>query len=85
MAYPRITFGEIRNFCSVLNRISVCVAETLCYENFESIREVPHTYDGWYLHGFGVTDSEFQEKGRLSLRLCMEFLLSETPWKEAHI
>lgn len=75
----KITFGEIRRLCSVLNRISVCIFESQYYENFESIREVPHRYDALYLYGFGNTDSEFRAEGRLSVRPCLEFVLTERP------
>lgn len=75
----KITFGEIRKFCSVLDRISICMLESQDYENFESIRDVPHRYDALYLYGFGNTKSEFRAEGRLSLWSCLEFVLSEKP------
>ena len=82
MVYPEIIFGEIRKFCSMLDRISVCVVETTQYENYESILDVPHTYDGWYLHGFGLADSEFRVERGLRCWPCIEFMLSETLRKE---
>lgn len=85
MDYPIITFGEIRKFCSVIDRISVCMLETMTYENFESIRDVPHTYDDRYLYGFGGIKSEFQVEGRLKWMPCMELMLSEKPREEENI
>lgn len=82
MTYPAITFGEIRKFCSLLERISVCEVETTRYENYASILEVPHTFDGWYLHGLGLTAGEFGVEGGLRSWPCIEFMLSETPRKE---
>lgn len=82
MTYPAITFGEIRRFCSVIDRVSICMLETLTYENFETIEDVPHTYDSRYLFGFGGIESEFPVGERLRLKLCMEFMLSERPRKE---
>ena len=82
MDYPVITFGEIRKFCSVIDRISVCMLETLTYENFESITDVPHTYDNRYLYGFGVIKSEFDVEGSSFLWRCMEIMLSENPRSE---
>lgn len=75
----KITFGEIRKLCSAADRISVCMLESQDYENFESIWEVPHRYDTLYLYGFGNTDSEFRAEGRLSVRPCLEFVLTEGP------
>ena len=75
----KITFGKIRRFCSVLNRISVCMFESQYYENFESIRAVPHRYDALYRYGFRNTDSGFRAEGRLSVRPCLEFALTERP------
>ena len=44
MKNSSITFGEIRKSCFRIDRISVCVMETLAYQNFISIQDVPHTY-----------------------------------------
>jgi len=77
MDVPAITFGEIRKRCSRIDRISVCNAETTAYENFQSIRDVPHTYDAWYVWGIGGIESEFQEEGRMALLPCLEFLVLE--------
>lgn len=85
MTYPEITFGEIRKLCSRLERISVCEAETTRYESYASIGEVPHTFDSWYLHGFGLTAGDFGVEGDWpSIRSwpCIEFMLSKTPRKE---
>ena len=70
-----IKFGSIRKFCSVIDRVSICRKETLCYENFDSIRQVPDTYNEKYLYGFGVIESEFGD----TLQKCMEIMVSDTP------
>lgn len=70
-----IKFGSIRKFCSVIDRVSICSKETLCYENYESIRLVPHIYDDKYLYGFGVIESEFDG----TFKKCMEIMVSDTP------
>lgn len=70
--YKVILFGEIRPFVSKIDRISICMLETLGLEEFRSINEVPHSYDGKYLRGFGVIGSEFEP-------LCMMITLSDTP------
>lgn len=81
MDASKITFGEIRPFCSLTDRISICRIETQTYENFESIREVPHECDALYLHGFGLIRSEFYIEGQLSCCPCLEIVLSEKPRK----
>lgn len=81
-----IRFGEIRKYCSRIDRVSICVKETLCYENFEYIHQVPDTYDELYLYGFGIILSEFPgENGLRPLEWlgCLEFMLSITPRKDA--
>ena len=77
-----ITFGDIRDYCSRIDKISICMKETLAYQNYSRIDEVPHDYDHLYLYGFGVIDSEFEAKnadGRTLLERCLEFMLSEKP------
>lgn len=70
-----IKFGSIRKFCSTIDRVSICRKETLCYENYETIKEVPHSYDDKYLYGFGVIESEFEA----DIRKCMEIMVSDVP------
>ncbi len=78
-----IRFGDLRRFCDRTNRISICMAKTLEYENYESIDRVPARYDGLYLYGFGVIESEFSEAGGPAYRRCMEIMLSEEPREDA--
>ena len=70
-----ITFGTIRKFCSHIDRISICMKETLQYENFTFIKEVPQTYDKYFLYGFGMIESEFDD----DIKECIEIMLSEEP------
>ena len=80
MKQKGILFGEIRKYCSRIDRVSICMQETLQYENFESILEVPHTYDDKYLYGFGVIESEFDDAPeKFILKQCMEIMLTEKP------
>lgn len=74
-----IQFGTIRKYCSSLDRVSICMRETLSYENFRSIRDVPASYDGFYLFGFGIIDSEFPGERGIRLKKCIEFMLSKEP------
>lgn len=82
-----ITFGVIREYCSRINRISICMKETLEYQNYRFIDQVPHSFDSLYLYGIGPIESEFYgdaglaepSAGSLNVLPCMEFMLSETP------
>ena len=82
-----ITFGEIRRYCALTNRVSICMKETLQYQNFRTIDQVPHSFDPLYLYGIGPIQSEFYGEeglaepsaGDLNFLPCMEFMLSETP------
>ena len=84
-----ITFGVIRRYCARTNRVSICRKETLEYQNFRFIGQVPHSFDPLYLDGVGVIESEFYGEsgladpsaGKLNFLPCMEFMLSETPRK----
>ena len=82
-----ITFGMIRQYCSCINRISICMRETLEYRNYRLIDQVPHRFDSLYLYGIGPIKSEFYGEdsladlsaGALNFLPRMEFMLSETP------
>lgn len=72
-----LTFGGVRALCSRTDRVSICRQEDLRYENFYRSPEVPHTYDAYYLIGFGLVESEFEEDGKTVLLPCLEFGLSK--------
>lgn len=82
-----ITFGVIRQYCSRINRVSICMKETLEYQNFRFIEQVPHSFDQFYLYGIGPIYSEFyggegiadSSAGELNFLPCLELMLSETP------
>lgn len=37
-----IKFGQIRPFFDKTGKVSICMAETLRYENYKYIKDVPH-------------------------------------------
>lgn len=82
MRREAIRFGEIRKYCSLVDPVSICMEETLCYENFKYIHQVPDTYDELYLYGFGIIRSEFPGEQGLRVLECVEFMLSKTPREE---
>ena len=77
-----LTFGDVRDYASRIDRISICMAKTLEYENYTYMDEVPHTYDDLYLHGFGMIDSEEKRSDPVLWTHHLEFFLSDEP-KEA--
>lgn len=78
-----ITFGDIRNYCSRIDKVStICMKETLTYQNYHFIEDVPHDYDRYYLFGFGMIESEFEDEGKILLKRCLEFMLSKEPRKD---
>ncbi|MCI8417529.1 MAG: hypothetical protein HFI33_08575 [Lachnospiraceae bacterium] len=54
-----IKFGELRNYISRIDRVSVCMKDDFSYENFRYIREVPKSYDEYQVYGIGQIESEF--------------------------
>lgn len=85
-----ITFGELRNYLSVLDRLSICMLETSSYNNYMCLKEVQHTYDDYYVYGVGMIESEFYKINKceyaasgdrkdLALVNCIEVMLSEEP------
>ena len=46
-----ITFKELRNY------LSIGMLETLCYENFLFMDDVPYAYDCYYVYGIGMIES----------------------------
>lgn len=85
-----ITFKELRGYLSIIDRLSICMLETLEYENFICIGDVPDTYDKYYIYGIGMIQSEFYEMngsiyaacGELQDLVyldCLEIMLSKEP------
>lgn len=71
----QITFGELRKVLSRINRLSICDKETLSYENFETVRDVPETYDDLIVCGIGTIESEFKRENLgVTLMQCIEIM-----------
>ena len=54
-----ITFKDIRPYISKIDRVSICNKDTLQYENYQFISDVPAKYDNLYLVGIGRKQCEF--------------------------
>ena len=93
-----LRFGELREYISVIDRVSICRQETLQYENYCFIKDVPAKYDELYVYGIGRIQSEFavdelyekmlQAEGAVRMTNgeymleCIEIMVSEKPRKE---
>lgn len=90
-----LKFGELRKYISVIDRVSICRKETLAYDNYCYIKDVPEKYDGLYVYGIGRIQSEFavdeayekvlQAEGKRKFRdgeyllECIEIMVAEKP------
>ena len=74
-----IKFGELRPFFDKTGKVSICMAETLRYENYKYIKDVPHYYDNYYVYGFGIIESEFRDPvtNEMDYFTCEEFMLKK--------
>ena len=92
-----LKFKEFRRYLSVVDRLSICERETLAYQNFANIREVPDIWNECYVYGVGRIESEFmpeqfeldsrEVKGRTLrngsyLLSCIEIIVSKRPRNE---
>ena len=86
-------FKELKPYISKIDRLSVCMKETMRHENYQCLRFVPDKYDEFFVYGIGMIDSEFPIEGEPNvfevkgneigngqyLGKCMEIMLSEQP------
>lgn len=90
-----IKFKDLRKYISVIDRVSICMRETLNYDNYRFIGNVPDKYNDYYVYGIGIIDSEFsieeaflmefkdKEVGNgMFISKCIEIMLSEKPKEE---
>lgn len=74
-----IRFGIIRKYCSRIDKVSICMRETLRYENYLFVEDVPADYDDLYLYGFGIIDSEVTAEHGVRFEKHIEIMLSKEP------
>lgn len=91
-----IQFKDFRKYISQIDRVSICMRETLQYENYRYMRDVPEKYDDYYLYGVGLIESEFKiDESTLESELkdndigigyyfakCIEIVLCDVPRDE---
>ena len=72
-------FKELRTILSRTDRMSVCDKDTLSYENFDTISNVPASYDEMLVCGIGLINSEFHKDNKskdITLLPCIEIVVS---------
>ena len=79
LSAEKLRFKDLRKYLSRIDRFSMCMLETMDYENYTYLENVPHDYDDFYVVGIGVIESEFPKDSPLELCTCMEIMLSEKP------
>ena len=96
MEMEGITFRTLRKYISRIDRLSICRKETLEYENYIFLKDVPDIYDDLYVYGIGMIESEFYEvqeniyattgdREHMVLLPCIEIMLSKEPKKNYKI
>lgn len=81
-------FKELRKYISRIDKVSICMLETSAYENYLLLKDVPDSYDDFFVYGIGMIQSEFYEvregiystnykEGKLVLVPCLEIVLSK--------
>lgn len=90
MENNNITFGTLRKYLSIIDRLSICMLETSQYKNFIYKTDIPDCYDNLYVYGIGMIESEFYKDGKyiytvtgdrenLTFASCIEIVLSKNP------
>ena len=75
----QMTFLTLRKYLSRIDRISMCIRETLEYENFLCPADIPKSYDKMHVVGIGLAEVEFPSPdGDFCILPCIEVMLSRT-------
>lgn len=72
-------FKELRTVLSLTDRLSVCDKNTFSYENFDTVSDVPTSYDEMLVCGIGLITSEFLKYSKskdITLLPCIEIVVS---------
>lgn len=75
-----LKFKDLRNYVSRIDRISICLKDTLQYENYCCMKDVPDKYDEYYVYGIGMIDSEVIEDDKLvDIKPHLEIMICDKP------
>ncbi len=75
-------FSELRKYISNIDRVSICMKDTLDYENYQFINDVPDSYNDLYVYGIGRIQSEFPIREALDEAVKMKYEISEDEMDE---
>ena len=75
-------FSELRKYISKIDRVSICMKDTLNYQNYQFINEVPDSYNDYYVYGIGRIQSEFPIREALDEAVKMQIKISEDVMEE---
>ena len=76
MVMEKLKFKDIRPYISKIDPLSICMKETLQYENYSCIDCVDESYDEKEVFGIGLIESEVLENGLgKMLKPCIEIVL----------
>ena len=78
-----MTFRTLRKYISQIDRVSICIKETLEYSNYLFLKDVPECYDDLFVFGIGIIESEFFEgtgdREKKVFLSCIEIMLAKEP------
>lgn len=70
-----LTFGEVREYCSRINKVQIYLVETEERYEYNDMGLVPPDWNNLYLNDFGILEDEFYRPFFESI----EFILSKKP------
>lgn len=76
-----IKFGVMRDYCSKVGKVIVYLKDKDGGESYQSIDEVPESYNDLYVFSFGPGEASFydEEMGGLNFYFGTEIVLTEKP------
>lgn len=84
-----MTFGELREYLSRIDRYSICMLETGEYKNYVFLKTIPNDYDNLFVYGIGMREVEFYlingvysasgTREQMVLADCIEIMLAKSP------
>ena len=74
-------FGTMRDYCSKVGKVIIFLKDKDEGESYQSIDEVPESYNDYYVFGFGPGEGSFynEEEGCMCFYFGVEIILTEQP------
>lgn len=73
----QIKFGELREYISRIDRISIYILQTQNESHYKFIEQVPDSYDEYYLYNIGMVKMKPVQDERYFYEHCIIITLSE--------